>query len=53
MEISEEDYGFKYYGETLIPKTFLLSELRDLIGNLDLSKERTELLASRKKNLLV
>lgn len=49
MEISEENYGFKYYGETSIPKTFLQSELRDLIRDLDLSKERAELLASRKK----
>lgn len=42
MEISEEDYGFKYYGETSISKTFSQSELRDLIRDLDLSKERAE-----------
>ncbi|GBP63242.1 hypothetical protein EVAR_56623_1 [Eumeta japonica] len=50
MEISEEeDYDFEHCGETLIPKTFSQGKLSDLIRDLDLSKERAELLASRLK----
>lgn len=47
LEISEEDYDSEYYGETSIPKTFSQGKLSDLIRDIDFSKERAELLASR------
>lgn len=44
-----ENYDFEYCGETSTPTIFSQGELSDLIRDLDLSKARAELLASRLK----
>ena len=50
MEVSEEaDDDSDYCEETSSSKTFSQGELSDLIRDLDLSKERAELLSSRLK----
>lgn len=46
---SQVDDDFEYCGKTSDPKPFSQNELNDLIRDLDLSKERAELLASRLK----
>ena len=49
IEVSEDDDDFESCAEISNPRTFSQDELNDLIRDLDLSKERAELLASRLK----
>lgn len=50
----ESDVDFDEFGSSSIPQTFSQSELNDLVRDLNLSKEASEVLASRlrEKNLL-
>ena len=54
-EMLDDEQQDKSYIEELIPQKFSQNELNDLVRDLDLSKESSELLASRlaEKNLLL